>query len=91
MNQLEYCKSCRIALEEWEWCGRGYCETCEEKMVDKRIIEALEYAFTNRDKTDNVPDSLSRLGVEILEFNESSESIEIEIDGKPVTLKIIEV
>ena len=31
--QKEYCSDCRIPLEEWEWCGRGFCETCEDKIT----------------------------------------------------------
>ena len=29
----EYYKRCQIALEEWEWSGRGYCELCEEYLA----------------------------------------------------------
>jgi len=30
--QLEYCQSCRLPLREWEWCGRGFCEICEDEI-----------------------------------------------------------
>lgn len=33
MAQKEYCLGCAAPLEEWEWCGRGYCEGCEEDMT----------------------------------------------------------
>ena len=54
------------------------------------IMETLRFAFTNRDKTDNIPESLAKLGIEVLEVSRMSDSIELEIDGKPVTL-IVEV
>ena len=31
----EYCESCRLPLREWEWSGRGFCEMCEDKMIDR--------------------------------------------------------
>ena len=34
--QKEYCEQCRLPLQEWEWCGRGFCEMCEDKMSDRK-------------------------------------------------------
>jgi hypothetical protein len=46
----EYCERCRIALEEWEWCGRGLCEACEDeaaagKVTDSEAREVLSAAL----------------------------------------------
>ena len=34
--QKEYCESCRLALREWEWSGRGFCKVCEDRMDAKK-------------------------------------------------------
>ena len=34
----EYCERCRLPLREWEWCGRGFCEVCEDDM-SKFVVE----------------------------------------------------
>jgi hypothetical protein len=39
----EYCERCRLPLREWEWCGRGFCEVCEDEM-SKFVLE-----FENQD------------------------------------------
>jgi uncharacterized Zn finger protein (UPF0148 family) len=32
----EYCDRCKLPLEEWEWCGRGFCEACEDVISKAR-------------------------------------------------------
>ena len=43
MSQKEYCGSCRIALREWEWSGRGFCEYCEETMDEANRDERTKF------------------------------------------------
>ena len=31
----EYCELCKLPLREWEWCGRGFCEVCEDNMSER--------------------------------------------------------
>ena len=34
IGQQEYCNKCKLPLREWELCGRGYCEICENDMSE---------------------------------------------------------
>ena len=32
----EYCERCHSPLQEWEWCGRGLCEACEDEISNRQ-------------------------------------------------------
>jgi len=55
LNQKEYCEQCRIPLREWEWCGRGFCEVCEDKMIktNKQLETVLFIIKSGMTKMDN--------------------------------------
>lgn len=36
-GQREYCGKCELPLREWEWCGRGFCEGCEDQMSSAKM------------------------------------------------------
>ena len=84
MNQREYCQSCHIALEEWEWCGRGFCETCEDQVVNKIIQSKIRSLLLSTDVSDFacvedlVEDIISELETELeLNINEHSDACDI--------------
>ena len=36
----EYCERCKTPLREWEWCGRGLCEVCEDETTEPTMPTA---------------------------------------------------
>lgn len=52
------------------------------------VLDALKFAFTNKEKTDNIPDALSRIGIDVIDFCTLGHSIDLEVDGVEVTLQI---
>jgi uncharacterized Zn finger protein (UPF0148 family) len=46
----EYCERCKLPLREWEWCGRGMCEVCEDKITQgtQAMTTATETKVTAR-------------------------------------------